>query len=157
AIARKHGLWIIEDAACAVGSEIAWEGAWERIGRPRGDVACFSFHPRKVMSTGDGGVLTTDSAEVDDQFKLLRQHRMTIPDTVRHGASRVMFETYPMLGYNYRMTDIQAAVGRVQLHRLPDVISRRRVLAQKYRSLLSKLPGVELPDEPAFARSNWQS
>jgi len=157
AVAAKHGLKVIEDAACAVGSEVAWQGAWERIGRTRGDVACFSFHPRKVMSTGDGGMLTTNSAELDAQFRLLRQHGMSVSDTVRHSASRVMFETYPVLGYNYRMTDIQAAVGRIQLRRLPDVVARRRELAGAYRSLLAEVPCIGLAFEPSFARSNWQS
>ena len=157
AIAGKHGLKVIEDAACAVGSEIVWQGAWERIGRTRGDIACFSFHPRKVMSTGDGGMLTTNSAEYDAQFRLLRQHGMSVSDTVRHSASRVTFETYPVVGYNYRMTDIQAAVGRVQLRRLPDVVAKRRTQAETYRSLLAGMPHLDLPLEPAFARSNWQS
>ena len=157
AVAQKHGLRVIEDAACAVGSEIAWQGSWERIGLPRGDIACFSFHPRKVMSTGDGGMLTTNCAELDGQFRLLRQHGMSVSDTVRHSASRVTFESYPIVGYNYRMTDIQAAVGRVQLRRLPDVVARRRVLAEAYCNLLSNAQGIETPFEPPSARSNWQS
>jgi perosamine synthetase len=157
AVARKHKLRVIEDAACAVGSEIAWQGAWDRIGRTRGDVACFSFHPRKVMSTGDGGMLTTNSADLHARFRLLRQHGMSVSDTVRHSASRVVFETYPIVGYNYRMTDIQAAVGRVQLRRLPGVVAKRRALAEAYRGLLAEIPGLGLPFEPSFARSNWQS
>jgi dTDP-4-amino-4,6-dideoxygalactose transaminase len=120
-------------------------------------VACFSFHPRKVMSTGDGGMLTTNSAELDAQFRLLRQHGMSVSDAVRHSASRVMFETYPVVGYNYRMTDIQAAVGRIQLRRLPDVVAKRRALVEAYRHLLSNAQGIECPFEPASARSNWQS
>jgi len=156
-IARRRDLRVVEDAACAMGSEILWDGRWERIGRPRGDIACFSFHPRKVMSTGDGGMLTTASREWDARFRLLRQHGMSIPDTVRHSASQVIFESYPVLGYNYRMTDIQAAVGREQLRRLPDVFTRRRALVEQYRRLLSNVPGLELPSEPAYARSNWQS
>jgi dTDP-4-amino-4,6-dideoxygalactose transaminase len=112
AIGRKHGLKIIEDAACAIGSEYLWEGEWEKVGRCRGDAAVFSFHPRKVMSTGDGGVITTPHADWNAKFKLLRQHGMSVPDTVRHGSNRVIFESHPVLGYNYRMTDIQAAVGR---------------------------------------------
>ena len=119
AIARRHGLPVVEDAACAMGSEIAWDGQFEKIGRPRGDVACFSFHPRKIMSTGDGGMLTTANAEWDAKFKMLRQHGMSVPDTVRHGSPQVIFEQHSVLGYNYRMTDIQAAVGREQLKRLP--------------------------------------
>src|SRR6266853_2013772 len=117
AIGRKHQLTVIEDAACAIGSEILWQGRWEKIGRPHGDIACFSFHPRKVMTTGDGGMLTTANPEFDRQFRLWRQHGMSVPDTVRHGAREVVFESYPVAGYNYRLTDIQAAIGREQLKR----------------------------------------
>ncbi len=157
AIARPRNLPVIEDAACAIGSSILWEGTWEPIGRPRGDIACFSFHPRKVISTGDGGMLTTHNPDWDRRFRLLRQHAMSVPDTVRHGASQVLFETYPEVGYNYRMTDIQAAVGREQLKRLPEIIARRREIAQQFRGLLTDVPGLGLPLEPAYARSNWQS
>ena len=156
-IAQRHSLPVIEDAACAVGSEILWGGSWEKIGRPQADIACFSLHPRKVISTGDGGMITTRNPEWDSRFRLLRQHAMSVPDTVRHGASQVIFETYPMLGYNYRMTDIQAAVGREQLRRLPDIVAQRRALAARYRELLAGQAGLELPMEPEWARSNWQS
>jgi dTDP-4-amino-4,6-dideoxygalactose transaminase len=88
---------------------------------------------------------------------LLRQHGMSVPDTVRHGSAKVIFESYPIVGYNYRMTDIQAAVGREQLRRLPDIVARRRELAQQYRELLAGLGSVVPPAEPAWARSNWQS
>src|ERR1700736_6918246 len=94
AVAERHGIALIEDAACAAGSEIRMNGAWEPIGRPLGDIACFSFHPRKVITTGDGGMLTTANAEFDNAFRLLRQHGMSVPDTVRHGASEVIFEEY---------------------------------------------------------------
>ena len=157
AIARRHGLPVVEDAACATGSEILWQGRWEKIGRPHGDIACFSFHPRKVVTTGDGGMLTTANAEYDKKFRLWRQHSMGVPDTVRHGARDIIFESYGELGYNYRMTDIQAAVGREQLQRLPQIIARRRFLADGYRELLAGVPGLRLPGEPAWARSNWQS
>jgi perosamine synthetase len=119
AIAREHALPVIEDAACAIGSEIRWQGGWEKVGKPHADAACFSFHPRKVISTGDGGMITTRHADWDARFRLLRQHAMSVPDTVRHRAMQVVFESYPVLGYNYRLTDIQAAVGRQQLARLP--------------------------------------
>jgi perosamine synthetase len=157
AIAKRHRLPLIEDAACASGSEICWEGRWERVGRPHGVIACFSFHPRKVITTGDGGMLTTADPEIDHQFRLWRQHAMSVPDTVRHGANRVIFEEYPELGYNYRMTDIQAAVGREQLKRLPEIVARRRLLAGHYHALLADIPGVRSPVEPEWARSNWQS
>jgi perosamine synthetase len=156
--ARAHKLLVIEDAACAIGSEIQWNGSWERIGKPHADIACFSFHPRKLVTTGDGGMLTTSNPEFDRQFRLWRQHSMSVPDTVRHGAREVMFEDYPALGYNYRMTDIQAAVGREQLKRLPALLERRRALAARYADLLREhVPCVVPYKEPSWARSNWQS
>ncbi len=156
-VARRRSIPVVEDAACAIGSEILWQGRWEKIGKPHADIACFSFHPRKVMSTGDGGMITTANTEWNDKFRLLRQHGMSVPDTVRHGASQVIFETYPMLGYNYRMTDIQAAVGREQLKRLPEIIEIRRALAQRYAALLSDISGLIVPTEPPWAKTNWQS
>jgi len=156
-ICRRHGLPLIEDAACAIGSEVLTDAGWERIGRPHGDVACFSFHPRKVMSTGDGGMLTTRHADWDGRFRLLRQHGMSVPDTVRHAAREVIFESHPVVGFNYRMTDIQAAVGREQLQRLPGIVDARRRLADRYRSALADAQWIGLPYEPAWARSNWQS
>ena len=157
AIGAKHAIAVIEDAACAIGSEIEIGGGWEKIGRPRGDIAAFSFHPRKIVSTGDGGMLTTRNAAYDKQFKLLRQHAMSVPDTVRHGSNQVIFETHPVLGYNYRMTDIQAAVGREQLKRVPEIVATRRRLAARYNELLQNNVGLETPVEPANKRSNWQS
>ena len=156
-IAQAHGLALIEDAACAIGSEIRMMGEWQKIGQPHGDVACFSFHPRKVITTGEGGMLTTRHAHLDQKFRLWRQHGMSIPDTQRHNASEILFEDYPVPGYNYRMTDIQAAVGRVQLPRLPEIVQRRRAIADTYRRLLSGVAGIHLPHEPEWARSNWQS
>jgi perosamine synthetase len=156
-LAKRHGIPLIEDAACAIGSEILWNDRWERIGAPHGDVACFSFHPRKVISTGDGGMITTRHADWDKQFRLLRQHAMSVPDTVRHGAAQVIFEHYDSVGYNYRLTDIQAAVGREQLKRLHETVRRRRELAARYRELLADLPGTTAPIEPACGRTNWQS
>jgi len=157
AIADRRGLPVIEDAACAIGSEIRWQGQWQRVGRPHGLVACFSFHPRKLLSTGDGGMLTTSDAALDATFRLLRQHGMSVPDTVRHASSQVIAETYPVLGFNYRMTDIQAAIGREQLKRLDGIVSRRRQLADRYTVALRDQPGLELPTEPEWARSNWQT
>jgi dTDP-4-amino-4,6-dideoxygalactose transaminase len=156
-IARRCRLPVVEDAACAVGSEVCLDGSWQRIGRPHGDIACFSFHPRKVMTTGDGGMLTTANTEWDRLFRLWRQHGMSVSDTVRHAARQVTFESYPMIGYNYRMTDVQAAIGRNQLRRLSDLISSRRQLAKRYHKALSHVAGTVAPYEPAWARSNWQS
>lgn len=157
ALAARHRVVLIEDAACAAGSEIRMNGSWERIGKPHGLIACFSFHPRKVITTGEGGMLTTMDAQLDSKFRLLRQHGMSVPDTVRHGSPQVIFEDYPMIGFNYRMTDIQAAVGRKQLERLPELVARRRALASRYSELLGNIDGLRLPFEPDWARSNWQS
>ena len=156
-IAQRHSLPVIEDAACAIGSEILWQGRWEKIGKPHADIACFSFHPRKVISTGDGGMITTANPGWDNNFRLLRQHGMNVPDTVRHGASQVIFESYPIVGYNFRMTDIQAAVGREQFKRLPGIVEKRRQLAARYKALLAGISGLGLPEEPEWARSTWQS
>jgi dTDP-4-amino-4,6-dideoxygalactose transaminase len=156
-VARSYGIPVIEDAACAVGSEIRIDGTWQKIGRPLGDIVCFSFHPRKVITVGDGGMLTTENAEWDALFRLWRQHGMSVADAVRHGSSKVVFEDYPVAGYNYRMTDIQAAVGRQQLKRLPHIIACRRIRAEGYRAALEDIHGIVPPDEPDWARSNWQS
>jgi len=157
AIARAHDLPLIEDAACAIGSEIRIDGQWDKIGAPHGDIACFSFHPRKVITTGEGGMLTTRNAEYDAKFRLWRQHGMSISDTARHAAASVVFESYIERGYNYRMTDIQASVGRVQLGRLDMIVRRRREIAALYGEMLAGIEGLTPPVEPDWARSNWQS
>ncbi|WP_027062456.1 DegT/DnrJ/EryC1/StrS family aminotransferase [Mesorhizobium loti] len=156
-IGKQRSIPVIEDAACAIGSEILWNGMWEKIGAPRGDIACFSFHPRKVITTGDGGMLTTGNADHDRQFRLWRQHGMSVTDAVRHGSKSVIYENYDMIGYNYRMTDLQAAIGREQLRRLPDIIASRRRIADQYAEQLQYVDGITLPVEPQWARSNWQS
>jgi dTDP-4-amino-4,6-dideoxygalactose transaminase len=157
ALARRHHLLLIEDAACAAGSEIQVDGEWERVGRTRGDITCFSFHPRKVITTGEGGMLTTNNDAFDAQFRLLRQHGMSVSDAARHGSPKVIFEDYLAVGFNYRMTDMQAAIGRCQIERLPGIVARRRALARGYARLLVDVDGLQLPEEPIWARSNWQS
>lgn len=157
-IADRHGLPLIEDAACAIGAEIRLESGWQPIGRPVGAIACFSFHPRKVISCGEGGMLTTADPALDARFRRLRQHGMSIPDTVRHQAGTVVFESYDEVGFNYRMTDLQAAVGRAQLQRLPGILERRRALADRYARLLAeRVSSVRAPQPPDWTRPNWQS
>jgi dTDP-4-amino-4,6-dideoxygalactose transaminase len=157
-LARQQGLKVVEDAACAIGSEISLEGGgWEPIGRPRGDLATFSFHPRKVITTGDGGMVTGADPEIMDRLARLRTHAMSMSTAERHGSAKVLFEKYLEVGYNYRLSDIQAAVGREQLKRLPNLIGARRRLAARYREVLSGHPYLFLPQEPPYARSNWQS
>ena len=156
-VANNYKLPVVEDAACAIGSQIHWNGQWENIGKPHGDIACFSFHPRKVMTTGDGGMLTTANAEIDARLRLLRQHGMNVSDQVRHSAKSVVFEEYLMVGYNYRMTDIQAAVGREQIKRLTSIVERRRAIAMHYSNELRKISGIKPMREPDGVRNNWQS
>lgn len=156
-LAEQFELPVIEDAACAIGSDIQIAGRWERIGKPHGDIACFSFHPRKLVATGDGGMITTANAEYDNKFRLLRQHAMSVPDTVRHSANKIIFEDYVTTGFNYRMTDVQAAIGIEQLKRLPNFLEQRKQLAALYREKLNTISWLEPPHEPSPCRCNWQS
>jgi perosamine synthetase len=151
-LGRRHHVRIVEDAACALGSRYK--------GRPVGahsEMACFSFHPRKVICTGDGGMVTTNNAEYAERLRLLRQHGMNIPDTVRHGATRVLTEEYVCLGYNYRLTDLQAAVGIEQMKRLDDLVGRRKQLARRYTEALGRSPKLRCPYVPPYADPNYQS
>lgn len=156
-VASRYGLPVVEDAACAIGSELLWHGSWERIGLPRGAVACFSLHPRKIVTTGDGGMLTTADGALAARFRLLRQHAMTVADTVRHLSSQVIFEEYLEPAYNFRLTDLQAAIGRPQLARLNAIIAERRRLADRYREAFENHPLIRPLAEQPWARSNWQS
>jgi dTDP-4-amino-4,6-dideoxygalactose transaminase len=153
AIARRHGLLVIEDAACAMGAE--YHG--QRIGRPRSLMACFSFHPRKILTMGEGGMITTDDAALAARLRKLRQHAMTVSDVARHSSQKVVIESYDEIGFNYRMTDLQAAVGIVQLQRLDEMLSRRRMLAERYSAALSRLGWLTVPHEPAGYQHNFQS
>ncbi len=156
-IARRHRLVVVEDAACAAGSEILWRGRWERIGRPHGDIACFSFHPRKVITTGDGGMLTTAKPEWDRKFRLWRHHSMSGPEIAGQQPQAIATEECAELGFNCRLTDLQAAIGREQLMRLPAMVAERRQLADRYSQILASIEGLSVPHEPVWARSNWQS
>ena len=157
ALAAEFTIPVVEDAACAVGSELYTVSGWQKIGRPHGDIACFSFHPRKIIATGDGGMITTRNPDYDRKFRLLRQHGMSVPDTVRHNAPTVIFEDYVTTGYNYRMTDIQAAIGIEQLKKLPAFLDERREIAAQYRERLKDIRWLELPHEISSSKSNWQS
>jgi dTDP-4-amino-4,6-dideoxygalactose transaminase len=158
-VARQFQVPVIEDAACAAGSEISLDNGttWAKIGKPHGEMACFSFHPRKVITTGDGGMITSSKSEYDASHRLFRQHGMSTSDLSRHQSNQVIFEEYETTAFNYRMTDIQAAVGIEQLNRLPQLVAERRILASQYFDLLSSNHKVILPREPAFARTNWQT
>lgn len=152
-IARRHGIALLEDAACASGSNYFGE----RLGHPHSMLACFSFHPRKVLSTGEGGMITTADASIAGRLKRLRQHAMNISDLARHSSSQIVTESYDEVGFNYRMTDMQAALGLTQLRRLPGFLQRRRARAARYTAELSRLPFFVPPAEPAGCESNFQS
>jgi dTDP-4-amino-4,6-dideoxygalactose transaminase len=148
----KYGVKIIEDAACAIGSRYK--------GQPIGghsEMACFSFHPRKVITTGEGGMVTTNNAAYADRLRLLRQHGMSVSDAVRHGSKQVIIETYDCVGYNYRMTDIQATMGIEQMKKLDWIVTRRRQLAARYDEALSDHPWLRPPHVPDYAEFNYQS
>jgi len=146
-IARQHGLPLVEDAACAIGSR--WRGT--PIGAPHGDIACFSFHPRKVITTGDGGMLTTASADLDQRVRLLRQHGM------RPAPAGGFFESYSTTAYNYRLTDVQAAIGSTQLKKLDEIVDMRRERVTCYRRELGEHAAFQIPLEAEMVFSNWQS
>ena len=151
-LCKKHNLKLIEDAACAAGS--SYKGS--KIGS-HSDLVCFSFHPRKVITTGDGGMITTNNEEYYNRLKLLRQHGMSVNDRVRHNSTTVIMEDHLEVGYNYRLTDIQAAVGIKQLERLDWIIEERRKIAHKYQEAFSNIDFIRLPLEPKGYFTNWQS
>jgi len=152
-IATRRGLVVVEDAACAIGATYGGQ----RIGLPHSSMACFSFHPRKILAAGEGGMITTADQDLAARIRRLRQHGMTVSDLARHTASQVVVESYDEVGYNYRMTDLQAAIGVIQLQRLDDMLARRRTLAMRYSGCLSSIPWLEVPYEPAGCSHNFQS
>jgi dTDP-4-amino-4,6-dideoxygalactose transaminase len=152
-IATRRGLAVVEDAACAIGAK--YHG--ERIGRPHAAIACFSFHPRKILTTGEGGMITTGDDDAAARLRRLRQHGMSVSDLARHGSNKVMSESYDEVGYNYRMTDMQAALGSVQLRRLDGMLAKRRALATGYTARLAHMPWLVPPQEPSGFEHNYQS
>ncbi|MDI2126743.1 DegT/DnrJ/EryC1/StrS family aminotransferase [Yinghuangia seranimata] len=150
------GIVVVEDAACAAGSTLR--------GRPAGagaSFATYSFHPRKLLTTGEGGMVTVDRADVGARLRRLREHGMSVSaadrDAADRGGAAPVLETYDELGFNYRMTDVQAAIGLVQLGRLDAMVAKRRGFAERYRKALSGLPGARLVEDPAFGESNFQA
>lgn len=151
-LARRHGLALVEDAACAVGSTYR--------GRPVGadsEFAAFSFHPRKILVTGEGGMVTTVDAVLAERLRRLRQHGMSVSTFDRHNEHRPVMEQYLETGYNYRLTDIQAAIGVVQAAKLPGMVRRRRELARRYHELLGEVPGLEMVTDPEHGETNYQT
>ena len=146
------GVTIIEDAACVAGAQYK--------GRPvgsHGHLTCFSFHPRKTLSTGEGGILLTDDESIAERAASLRSFAANISDHVRHRAAGTVFEQYVELGYNYRMTDMQAAMGIEQLRKLDGFIAERREQAARYDAALGVLPHVVIPRSPSYTQHTYQS
>ncbi len=152
AVCDQAGATLVEDAACAIGS--TYKGA--EIGA-HSPFVVYSFHPRKVITTGEGGMVMCQDAESADRLRILRQHAMSVNDVVRHQSDKFIFEQYTEVGYNYRMTDIQAAVGLVQLGKLDAVVARRRELAGRYRDAFSGRGDLALPTDPSYGTTNYQS
>ena len=159
AVADRFGVPVVEDAACALGSFITAPqlGRSVPIGYPLGRSVCFSLHPRKVISTGEGGMITTANLDLTAYIRRLRQHGMTRSTAERHGDPTLIPESYPVTGYNYKLTDVQAALGIGQLLRLDQIIARRRAIADRYRAHLGDLPDIALPADPPFGKTNYQS
>ncbi|NQX10535.1 DegT/DnrJ/EryC1/StrS aminotransferase family protein [Microbacteriaceae bacterium VKM Ac-2855] len=146
------GIVVIEDAACGAGSQYA--------GRPVGAgalVCTWSFHPRKVLTTGEGGMLTTSDAGIAARVRTLREHAMSVSAADRHASVLAPAERYDEIGFNFRMTDLQAAIGLVQLSKLPGFIRRRRELAARYTAAFADVPGLRAVADPACGTSNFQS
>ena len=147
------GTLILEDAACAVGARQGEQGAGTL-----GDVGAFSFHPRKIVTTGEGGMVTTNDADLAERMRALRNHGASISEEQRHrGPQPYLLPEFNLLGYNYRMTDLQAAVGLSQLPRLDELLAFRSRWAAWYRDRLAHLEWLRMPSEPATGRHSWQS
>jgi len=146
-------LKVIEDGACAAGSALN--------GKPAGglgDVGCFSFHPRKSVTTGEGGMLTTNDDEIAVHLDRLRNHGASISEEQRHhGPKPYILSAFEMVGYNYRMTDIQGAIGVVQLKKLDHFIDERQQWADYYAEQLKDIPWLKLPQVPDGYKHGWQS
>ena len=151
-IARKYKLLVVEDAACAIGSE--YKG--KRVGA-HSPLVCFSFHPRKIITTAEGGVITTDSKEYAEKITALRQHYMTVSDLARHKTGSIIFESYPEIGYNFRMSDVQAAIGIAQMDKLDMVLMKRAAIANAYNKAFVGHPYLDVPYVPAGYKHNYQS
>jgi dTDP-4-amino-4,6-dideoxygalactose transaminase len=151
-LCEPRGITIVEDAACAIGARYR--------GRPVGAGAfltAFSFHPRKLLTTGEGGMLVTPDGDVAARLRRLREHGMDISAAQRHASSQPVLEHYLEVGFNYRMTDIQAAIGLVQLSKLDVLIARRRAMAQRYQDLLAGIPGLTTVRDPDYGTTNYQA
>lgn len=146
-------LKIVEDGACAAGASLHGKPAGSL-----GDIGCFSFHPRKSVTCGEGGMLTTNNEEIAAQLDMLRNHGGSISEEQRHhGAKPYLLAAYDIVGYNYRMTDLQGAVGFVQLKKLMGFIDERNKWAQYYNQHLNEISWLQTPVVPEGYKHGWQS
>jgi perosamine synthetase len=152
ALCDKRKLALVHDSACAVGS--TYRGRPVSAGAA---LAAWSFHPRKLLTTGEGGMLTTSDAAWATRLRRLREHGMSVSAADRHATGSVKLEEYEEVGFNFRMTDMQAAVGLIQLAKLPEVITRRRELAGRYHKLLAEIDGLTWVTDPEYGTTNYQS
>lgn len=149
----RYGIEIIEDAACALGSKI---GMSAHVGYDS-KFACFSFHPRKVITTGEGGMIATNSDEIAQKLKIMRSYGASVSDLEKHQSGGLVFEDYNNWGFNYRMTDIQAAIGIEQMKKLDWILERRKVIADRYTTELKDITRIYIPNHIAYVQYNWQS
>jgi perosamine synthetase len=152
ALRERHEVAVVEDAACALGASYR-----DRSIGSLPSLACFSLHPGKVITTGEGGMIAVQDPEVAERLWRLRGHGMDVSDLARHSAREVVLEAYPERGWNARMTDVQAALGLCQMRVLDEILRRRELLAARYTAALAKVPGLQPPFEPDYARRTWQS
>jgi dTDP-4-amino-4,6-dideoxygalactose transaminase len=152
AVCDPRGILVLEDSACGAGS--LYKGVPVGAGA---ELTAWSFHPRKILTTGEGGMLTSSRQDWADRARRLREHSMSVSASSRHASVLAPPEEYNEIGFNYRMTDLQAAVGIVQLGRLPEIVARRREIAATYAEALSDVEGVRLLSDPAWGTSNFQS
>ncbi len=150
-IARKHGLLVIEDAAHALGAE--YKG--KKIGSLPSDITIFSFHPVKPITTGEGGMAVTDDKGLYERLKLFRSHGITREEGMMEKKEGGWYYEQVALGFNYRMTDIQAALGSSQLGKLDGFIQRRQCVAERYNKAFEGAPGLILPAQQEGTKSGW--
>ncbi|BCS54975.1 DegT/DnrJ/EryC1/StrS aminotransferase family protein [Geobacter sp. SVR] len=143
AIARQHGLKVVEDAAPSLGARVGTVCLGSLS-----DFTCFSFDPRKILTTGEGGVITTNDDEAAERLRSMRAHSASVSAIARHTSTSAILESYPEIGYNYKLTDIQGAIGVVQMGRIEQIIAERRRLADRFASLLADEQRIQLPYEP---------
>ncbi len=152
-IARRHHLWVVEDAACALGG---WYGGCHA--GTFGDAGCFSFHPRKSITTGEGGMITTARDDLDRLSRSLRDHGASRSDLARHTSSAsFLLAEYNLLGYNFRLTDIQGALGCAQMDRAASVLAARAHRAGCYDGLLAGLGWLRTPHAPEGSVHGYQA